>query len=171
MRIDVVGKKVGFLCSIVIVTVSLFTANPSYADTINEDGMISNIVVPETGVIQYDVTVPAESTVNYSVELTPDKKTGTIDKVSGMWKNTTKKTVKRTITANVKFLSSEYTISASYESNSTKQKFEYKDQCKAVKSYEASDFHSRLAWDTGSTSSLKDTAIKYLNRISELVNK
>lgn len=171
MKIEGMRRKEMILCSVLIMAVLVLTVNPVYADTVHEGEFISNVTVPENGVIQYDVTVPAGSTVNYAVELTPDEETGTIDKVTGMWKNTTKKTVTRTITAKVKFLSSEYTISASYMSNSTKQKLEYKDKNTAVRSYEESAFHNRLTWDTGTTDGLKDIAVKHLDKLSKSVRR
>lgn len=162
MRAEIIRKKYIVMCSLLIIVAFVLNVNQSYADTVEDEKIISNVIVPENGVIQYDVTVPAGSTVNYAVELSPNKKTGTIDKVAGVWKNTTKKTVTRTITANVKFLSSEYTISASYVYNSTKQKHEYKDKDTAIKSYEESTFHNRFAWDTGSIEKIKDTAVKHI---------
>ncbi len=169
MTMKMIKEKGGVLFIMLVLAASMVAAAPSYADTINEEELISDINTPENGVIQYDVTVPAGSTVNYMVELTPDKGSGTIDKVEGMWKNTTKKTVTKTITAKVKFLSSEYMISATYTSNSTQQKLEYKDQDTAVKSYKDSLVHSRFTWDTGSLEDLKSTVDSHIRKITDLI--
>lgn len=169
MRADILKRKGAAMCCMVLITLSALAGNPVYADTLNNEDLISNINVPETGVIQYDVVVPAGSTVNYSVELTPDKKTGTIDKISGVWKNTTKKTVTKTINAKVKFLSSEYTISATCTSNSTQYKLEYKDRDIAVKSYEESTIKSNLSWDTGDFEKWCDLLENQFKKVSEYI--
>lgn len=91
MRANSIRKKGIILCSLMMITASVMTVNPAYADTVNEEALISDVSVPENGVIQYDVTVPAGSTVNYEVELTPEGKTGAIDSVSGMWKTPQRK--------------------------------------------------------------------------------
>lgn len=162
MKKDLLRRKCAALSCMLILAVS---APSVYADT----EMISDVTVPETGVIQYDVTVPAGSTVNYSVELTPDKNTGTIDKVSGMWKNTTNKTVTKTINAKVKFLSSEYTISATYTSNETHQRLEYKDKKEAVKSYEESFVHERFAFDSDVLEKWYNAMEKQLKKVSDFI--
>lgn len=147
MKKDIIRRKRITLCTAVIMSLNLFATVPAFADTADDADIISDVTVPENGVIQYDVTVPAGSTVNYEVELTPDVKTGTIDSVAGMWKNTTRKTVTKTITAKVKFLSNEYTIHASYTSSSSKQKIEHKDQATAVRSYEEETTNTHLSWN------------------------
>lgn len=157
MRAEIIKKRGIVLFSSIFMMASVIAVNPAYADTVNEEDLISDVNVPENGIIQYDVTVPAGSTVNYKVELTPDKKTGTIDKVEGMWKNTTKETITKTINAKVKFLSSEYTISATYTSNSTHQELAYKDQEKAVKSYDEKTTHGKVTLDFRTMDSWKNT--------------
>lgn len=166
MRKDILKRKGTALCCALMLSAA---AVPAYADTYDGDGMISDITVPEPSVIQYDVMVPAGSTVNYSVELTPDEKAGTIDKVSGMWKNTTNKTVTKTIKAKVKFLSSEYTISAAYTSNSTHQKLEYKDKAESVKSYEESALHAGFTWNSDVIGKWCGVMEKQLKKVSDFI--
>ena len=162
-------KKGASLCSALVIMMSVTVAVPAYADTADDESMISDITVPENGIIQYDVTVPAGSTVSYEVELTPDDESAPIDRVAGMWKNTTKKDVTKTITAKVKFLSNEYTISASYTSNSTHQKLEYKDKATAVKSYEESASHSRFEFSSDGIEELKKAFDSHIRKIAEYI--
>jgi len=168
MRTDIIEKRGAALCCFMMMTAAMGT-NTVHAASAEEENLIKDINVPETGVIQYDVVVPAGSTVNYSVELSPDGKNGTVDKVSGMWKNTTKKTVTKTINAKVKFLSSEYTISATYTSNATNQKLEYKDKAEAVKSYEESTMHSRLSWETDTFEKWYGMLEKQFKKVSDYI--
>lgn len=138
-------------CSIVFVLlfVSFFACSGAvYAGTnIVKDDLISNVKNPENGVIKYNVTVPAGERIDYSVELTPDKKSGTIDKVTGTWKNRTKRTVTKTVRANVKFLSDKYKIKVSYTESTFNETIEHKDTAAAVSALKTSAVSTKLAWD------------------------
>ena len=114
---------------------------------VNSESIITNVKNPENGVITYSVKVPAGERIDYSVELTPDKKTGTIDKVSGSYTNKTKKTVTKVVTANVKFLSDKYKVTASYSKKTAGVEIVYKDTDTVISSLKTTSVTSKVSWD------------------------
>ena len=144
------GYKIASLC---LAFVMLFTAgvcchDAVYAGTsVVKDDIISDVKNPENGVIKYKVTVPAGERIDYSVELTPDKRNGTVDKVTGMWINRTKKTVTKTVRVKVKFLSDEYKIKASYTERSFGTSVKHRDTATAVSALKTSAVSAKLSWD------------------------
>lgn len=114
---------------------------------VNNENIISNVKNPENGVVKYSVKVPAGERIDYSVELTPDKKTGTIDKVTGSFTNKTKKTVTKVVTANVKFFSDKYKVSASYSKKTAGVEILYKDTDTVVSALKTTAVTSKVSWD------------------------
>ena len=121
---------------------------PVYAaSTVNKESIITDINNPENGVITYKVSVPAGERIDYSVELTPDKKSGKTDCIKGNWTNKTKKTVTKIVKANVKFISDKYKITASYSKESSGSEIFYKDTDKTVSALKTSAVTAKVKWD------------------------
>jgi len=131
----------------VSMTVLLPTGHVYADEKVNKENLITEVKNPSNGVIKYSVTVPAGEKVDYSVKLTPDKKSKAYDKVKGTWTNKARKTVKKTITVRVKYLSSSYTVQASYSKERRKYRTVYKDSDKAVSALKTSVVTSKLKWD------------------------
>ena len=117
------------------------------ATAVNKENLITDVKNPQNGVIEYKVNVPAGERIDYSVTLTPDKSDKAVDVVNGSWKNKTKKTVKKTITVKVKYLSNKYKITASYTKESSRQDISYKDVDKATSALKTAVTTRKLAWD------------------------
>lgn len=147
--LNVKNSVISFLViAMMLISCCYIWSDPAYADTtVNSESIISNVKNPENGVIKYSVKVPAGEKLDYSVELTPDKKSGTIDKIKGSFTNKTKKTVTKVVTANVKFFSNKYKISASYSKKTSGTEITYKDTDTAVSSLKTSAVTSKLSWD------------------------
>lgn len=149
------GKRLDYriagLCMAVVMLLSSWFCcqDAVYAgSSVVKEDIISEVRNPENGVIKYKVTVPAGERIDYSVELTPDKKTGTVDRVTGTWKNRTKKTVTKTVRVKVKFLSDKYEIKASYKEKSYGTLVEYRDTAAAVSALKTSAVSAKLSWDS-----------------------
>lgn len=117
------------------------------AESVNKESIVTDVKNPSNGVITYNVTVPPGEKIDYSVELTPDKKSGNTDKIKGSWKNKTKKTVTKTIKANVKFISNKYKITASYTKDVKGTEIAYKDSDTAVSALKTSTVTKKIKWD------------------------
>ena len=145
-----VRNKVISICVIAMMLFScccIMNENVYAASAVNNENIISNVKNPENGVIKYSVKVPAGEKIDYSVELTPDKKTGTIDKVTGSFTNKTKKTVTKVVTANVKFFSDKYKINASYSKKTAGVEIIYKDTDTVASSLKTTVVTSKVSWD------------------------
>ena len=148
------GKKFEYrIISALMILIMLSVACMSCQETVHaetdvvKEDIISDVKNPQNGIIKYDVTVPPGERIDYSVELTPDKKQGTIDKISGTWKNRTRRTITKTIKVNVKFLSNKYKINASYTEKTLEEKIEHRDTVTAVSALKTSTVSKKLAWD------------------------
>lgn len=137
------------LCIICVMTLTcIFWYEPVYAaSSANKETLITSVKNPSNGVIKYIITAPPGEKVDYSVELTPDKKYKVPDVSHGSWKNRTKKTVKKTITVKVKCLSDRYRIKASYTTEFKGKEITYSDEDKAVSTLKTSVVTSKFKWD------------------------
>lgn len=146
LRLD--NRIISIFVLIIFVMTCAFWIEPVHATScINKESIITNVQNPKNGVLTYKVTVPPGEKIDYSVELTPDKKNGKTDCVSGSWRNKTKKTVTKLITANVKFITDKYKITASYSRKSTGEEIFYKDTDKAVSALKQSAVTAKVKWD------------------------
>ncbi len=140
------------MVSIIIAAMMLLSctvsAVPVHAGSvINKESIVSGVRNPENGIIKYKVRVPAGEKIDYSVELVPGKRSNAKDKISGSWINRSRKTVTKTITVRVKYLSNKYTIKASYTSDRIGHKIVYKDVDKAVSALKTTVVTAKLNWD------------------------
>lgn len=118
-----------------------------HAASVNKENLVTNAKNPENGVITYDINVPAGERVDYSVTLTPDKSGKAVDVVNGSWKNRTKKTVKKTVTMKVKYLSDKYKITASYTRESSGEEISCRDVDSITSALKETVVTRKLAWD------------------------
>lgn len=144
-----IKNRVVSVCMAVLMFVMCWVWNePVYAaSSVNKENIITDVKNPSTGVITYKVTVPPGERIDYSVELTPDKKSGKKDIHSGTWNNKTKKTVTKTIKANVKFISNKYKITASYSKKSYGEEIFYRDSDNAVSALKTGFVTTKVKWD------------------------
>ena len=143
-------KKSMCLLIAIIMGLSLFFSYKEklYATTnVNQEDLIINVCNPSTGVIKFTLNIPAGVTVSYSLKLVPNSRTGSLDTSSGTCKNSGTKTIKKTITVNVKYFSDKYTISASYYKGPSKNRTCYKDTDKAVSKLKSTIYTNKFIWD------------------------
>jgi len=149
MKANYTRRCIGIGIAIMMMVSCCFIySKPVYAaSSVNKENLVSNINNPENGVIKYSIKVPAGEKVDYSVELTPDKKRGTVDKITGSFSNKARKTVTKNITANVNFFSDKYKIKASYSKESKDVEIIYKDVDTIASSLKTSAVTSKVSWD------------------------
>lgn len=141
------------IIAMLLITLLIFTLLPlsmSYGastSTVTKEGLITNVSNPSNGTITFYIHVPAQKTVNYNVKLVPSKRTGTIDKVVGSYKNTSNKTISKKITAKTKYYSNKYTVNAQYTTGNSKYKTVYKDTDKATSALKKQTFSSKVIWN------------------------
>lgn len=125
----------------------IWLPQPVYAASRNNENLITNVKNPSNGVIKYNVTVPAGERVDYSVSLTPDKSGKAVEVINGSLKNRTRKTVRKTVTMNVKYLSNKYKITASYTKETSGSEILYKDVDTATSALKETAVTKKLKWD------------------------
>lgn len=145
------GKSILILMCVALLVTSVGNwMVPVHAATVSKKNLISNVTNPSSGVIQYNLTVPAGKTVNYALTLTPNRRTGNIDRVAGSYTNRTTHTVTKKIKAKVKYLSNKYIIEASYTGGTSKQKITYKDQKSVTSRLKKTVYSSKFTWNAKS---------------------
>jgi len=138
------------MCSFIACLILLncaYLPEPVSAASKNSESLITGVKNPSNGVIKCDVTVPAGERVDYSVTLTPDKSGKTVDVINGSLKNRTRKTVRKTITMRVKYLSNKYKITASYTKEVKGVEISYKDVDTAASALKNTVVTKKLKWD------------------------
>lgn len=138
------------LCLIItvfIISTCIWMPAPVCADSRNSEKLITDVSNPSNGVIRCKVNVPAGERVDYSVSLTPDKSGKAVDVINGSLKNRTRKTVKKTVTMHVKYLSNRYRISASYTKEIRGDEISYRDVDTATSALKNITVTKKAKWD------------------------
>ena len=125
----------------------LWLPEPVCAASRNSEKLITDVKNPSNGVIKCNVNVPAGERVDYSVTLTPDKSGKAVEVINGSLKNRARKTIKKTITMNVKYLSNKYKITASYTKETSGSEIVYKDVDTATSALKTTAVTKKLKWD------------------------
>lgn len=136
------------MCAALLVTSVCTWTAPSYAASSVKRNIITNVTNPSSGIIKYTITVPAGKTVKYALTLTPNRRMRNIDRVAGSYTNRTRKTVKKTVTAKVKYMTNKYIITATYTAKSSKQNIVYKDESRATSRLKKTVYSSKFTWTT-----------------------
>ena len=100
---------------------------------VKDSNLISSVSNPSNGKISFVLTIPSGCTAEYAVELIPNDRTGSIDTVSGSYRNTSSSTMRKSVTVSVRYFCTRYTISASYETGTPQNRYIHEDE-KAAKS-------------------------------------
>lgn len=154
-------KKVlsSFLTVIMIISVSPFIILVTYAADdgvqpndlspthVDSPSLITNVSNPSNGKLTFYINAPAGAEVHYSVKLIPNPRTGSIDTISGIFENTSRLEVSKKITANVKYYSDLYTVSAYYTTGSYHNLFMYEDEETTTSAMKGTQYSSKFVWD------------------------
>lgn len=149
MNINRISKTVlNMILAVVVTAGCIYLQEPVYATSEkNKESIVTDVKNPANGVITYKVTVPPGEKIDYSVQVTPDKKYKSSDIKRGSYKNKTKKTVKKDVTVRVNCFSDRYKISASYTTSYKGEEITYTDVDKAVSALKTSVVSSKMKWD------------------------
>ncbi len=150
------GKKIGrkrlrqivavVLMGVVLISNSI-PVSPCAAEHVNKEDLITNVTNPSNGKIRFNINVPAGVTVEYKVQLVPHVRTGSIDTVSGSYKNTSSNQVTRTITVDVDYYTSKYEITATYYTGPARNRTYYEDTDSATSGLKTTVFSNKFVWD------------------------
>lgn len=156
---------------IMLCAVFCFCASSEAATVVEDDSIVTEAVCGEDGEIQYQLEVPAGETVNYSVEPASPEQLVNGDKIVGKFRNTTNRTVTKTITVKVKFLNCEYEIDAYYKSDEHNMETTYKDTDVIISrdGEKAVDFS--FNWKDDSFEKLKNSLDKYVGIINKKIQE
>ena len=120
----------------------------AYAATNKTDeNLITNVSNPSNATISFKLNVPAGVTVSYKVELIPNKRTGSIDTISGSVKNTGSSKITKTISAVTRYYSNKYTVTASYSTGPARNRTNYSDTDDAVSALKTTISTNKFVWD------------------------
>ena len=99
---------------------------------VKDSSLITNVKNPSNGKLSFTIKVPANQTLYYKVELIPSERAGSIEKKkNASYRNSSNKTVTKTITIDVKHFSPKYVITANYTTGNSRIKTVYEDEEKA----------------------------------------
>ena len=113
---------------------------------VKDSNLISSVSNPSNGKISFVLTIPSGCTAEYAVELIPNDRTGSIDTVSGSYRNTSSSTIKKTVTASVNYYCTRYTISASYETGTPQNRYIHEDEEAAKSVFHGTKQSSTFTW-------------------------
>lgn len=113
---------------------------------VKDSNLISSVSNPSNGKISFVLTIPSGCTAEYAVELIPNDRTGSIDTVSGSYRNTSSSTIKKTVTASVNYYCTRYTISASYETGTPQNRYIHEDEEAAKSVFHGTKQSSTFIW-------------------------
>lgn len=122
------------------------TVHAASAGTYTDENLITNVSNPSTLQLSFYLNVPAGQTVNYKIEMIPHYRMGSLDTVSGSYKNTGSSNVSKKITVAVNYISPYYTIIASYKTGPAKYQKTYTDTDNAVSEFKNTIYTNTFTW-------------------------
>lgn len=111
------------------------------------DKIITGVSNPSTGVITFKITAPANTTVDYTLELVPHKRMGSLDGTSGSVKNKSDSPITKKITVPVNYFSDQYTITATYTTGPARNRKYHNDSATVTSSLHETVYSSKFVWD------------------------
>lgn len=151
-------KKLKSIFSIVLLLSILLSITPkSYAAPLsplnytitrkNKEDLVTNVSNISNAKISFNLNIPAGETVSYKVELIPNKRSGSIDTISGEYKNTGNSILTKSITASTRYYSNKYTITATYTTGSSRSKIIYTDVDEAISALKTTVYSTKFVWN------------------------
>lgn len=140
-------SKIICLSVSIILAFSATIITSSAATTKTVEGLITSVSNPSHRKISFYINAPAGKTVSYKVQLIPNKRTGSIDTVSGSYKNSSTSTVKKKISVTVDYYSDLYTVTASYTTGTVRNKTTYSDVDKAISKLDKTVYTKKFVWN------------------------
>jgi len=155
-------RNIQFFLIMFIFCIFLFTSTKTYAATTkkNREDLITNISNPSSAILSFYIKIPAGNTVTYKVELIPNKRVGSINTISGSYKNNGKSEIKKKITVTTRYYSNKYKISASYSTGNARNKVIYNDEDNATSALKKTVYTNKFVWN--------NTNIKKWNRLQKV---
>ncbi len=142
------GRRTVSLLLVLTLVFSMMVSSGAQAATNKTDeNLITGVSNPSNAKISFTLNVPAGATVSYKVELIPNKRTGSIDTVSGSVKNSGSSKISKTISASVKYYSNKYTVTASYSTGPARNRTNYSDVDNATSALKSTVYTSKFVWD------------------------
>lgn len=144
-------------------TFDSFSAQDKYIEEIEARGvditrvtdntLVSSITNPSNGVMKFNIKIPAGQTLYYKVELVPNDRTGSIDTAADTsYTNKTASTVTRTVSVNLRYFYSNYTISANYTTGNDRVRTIYECTKAASSRLITAVTSSKFTWDDANIS-------------------
>lgn len=99
-----------------LLVVTTFSLTKNVMASIEKDSIITQLKNPSNGELAFTVSIPAHTTLTYSVKLIPNNKNAAIDFYTNTLSNHSSKTVKKNITLSINYYSTKYkyNVSAHY---------------------------------------------------------
>jgi len=126
------------------------------ATNVNQEDLISNISNTSNAKLSFNLKVPAGVTVSYKVQLIPNKRTGSLDTISGSVKNSEKKQVTKTVSVTTRYYSNKYTISASYSTGPARNRTTYSDEDSATSALKSTVTTNKFVWNDANIKKFKN---------------
>lgn len=118
----------------------------------SDPNLITNVSNSQNAIIKFTLSVPAGCTANYSVELVPNERTGSLDTISGTYTNTSSVRASKVISVRVKYFSDQYSVSASYQTGTQHDKHIHEDKESITSKLVTPVTTNRFIWDDAAIS-------------------
>ncbi|MCI8955963.1 MAG: hypothetical protein HFG29_03110 [Eubacterium sp.] len=99
-----------------LLVVTMLSPTEKVMASIEKETIITNLKNPSNGKLSFTLTIPAHTTITYSVKLIPNNKNAAIDSYTNTFSNHSSKEIKKNITLLINYYSTKYkyNVSARY---------------------------------------------------------
>jgi len=143
-------------CTVFCSSTMANTAKVQAATNVNQEDLISSISNPSNAKLSFSLKVPAGKTVSYKVQLIPNKRTGSLDTISGSVTNSQKSTVTKKVSVTTRYYSNKYTITASYSDGPARNRTNYSDEDSATSALKTTVTTNKFVWDDANINKWKN---------------
>ena len=116
---DIKKRHLKLLTTFIILSlliVTIFSPTKNVMASIEKESIITNLKNPSNGELSFKLSIPAHTTLTYSVKLIPNNKNAAIDSYTNTLSNHSSKEIKKNVTLSINYYSTKYkyNVSAHY---------------------------------------------------------